>query len=200
MTPAASPRTPRPIPPFTLTPTDEEMLEACARYQYMTVEHWVRSFEDEGKRRYLQRRSQALSDNDYLIRLYLTPLGGRGKGQNIFTHGPAGRAFAQSLGKRVPKRFRPIDVKTLNPRHLAHSEDLTDVLLSFDLLARRDDRITVTEMLHERFLFEQRFKVPVSFTHPVTGEITQEQMEVTPDASVKVTGQVGNTRRIFNLL
>src|SRR5215216_2615062 len=37
MTPAASPRTPRPIPPFTLTPTDEEMLEACARYQYITA-------------------------------------------------------------------------------------------------------------------------------------------------------------------
>ena len=145
MTPAAAPHKTRPIPPFTLTPADEEMLFSCARYQYMTVEHWVRHFEDEGKRRYLQRRSQALSDNDYLIRLYITPLGGRGKGQNIFTHGSAGRKFAQSVGKRVPKRFRPIDVKTLNPRHLAHSADLTDVLLSFDLLARRDDRITIAE-------------------------------------------------------
>jgi hypothetical protein len=176
------------------------MLFSCARYQYMTVEHWVRYFEDDGKRRYLQRRSQALSDNDYLIRLYITPLGGRGKGCFVFTLGSAGRKFAQSLGKRVPKRFRPIDVKTLNPRHLAHSEDLTDVLLSFDLLARRDDRITVTEMLHERFLFEQRFKVLVGFAHPVTGEIRQEQVEVTPDAFVKVAGQVGNTRRTFPLL
>src|SRR5215213_5269522 len=103
MTPAASLRTPRPIPPFTLTPTDEEMLEACARYQYMTVEHWVRSFEDEGKRRYLQRRSQALSDNDYLIRLYITALGGRGKGRSIFTHGTRGRKFAQSLGTCVQR-------------------------------------------------------------------------------------------------
>src|SRR5215213_8105155 len=143
MTPATAPRTTRPKTPFKLTPTDEEMLLACARYQYMTVEHWVRYFADDGKRRYLQRRSQALSDNDYLIRLYITPLGGRGKGQNIFTPGSAGREFAQSLGKRVPKRFRPIDVKTLTPRHLAHSEDLTDVLLSFDLLTRRDDRITI---------------------------------------------------------
>jgi hypothetical protein len=166
----------------------------------MTVEHWVRWFEGEGKRRYLQRRSLALSKNDYLIRLYITPLGGRGKGRSIFTHGTAGRNFAQSLGKRVPKRFRPIDVKTLNPRHLAHSEDLTDVLLSFDLLAKHDDRITVTEMLHERFLFEQRFKVPVPFTHPVTGEIRQEQMEVIPDAFVKVAGQVRSKRRIFPLL
>ena len=200
MPPAASYRTPRPITPFTLTPTDEEMLLACARYQYMTVEHWVRYFDDDGKRRYLQRRSQALSDNDYLIRLYITPLGGRGKGRSIFTHGPAGRKFAQSLGKRVPKRFRPIDVKTFNPRHLAHSEDLTDVLLSFDLLTRRDDRITIAELLHERFLFEQRFKIPVSFTHSVTGEIRQEQAEVTPDAFVKVAGQVGGERRIFPLL
>src|SRR4051794_12057868 len=101
MTPAASPRKTRSITPFRLTPTDEEMLLACARYQYMTVEHWVRYFEDDGKRRYLQRRSQALSEYDYLIRLYITPLGGRGKGCSVFTHGTAGRKFAQSLGKRV---------------------------------------------------------------------------------------------------
>src|SRR5215210_4529653 len=172
MTPAASPRSTRPQTAFKLTPTDEEMLLACARYQYMTVEHWVRYFEDDCKRRYLQRRSQALSENDYLIRLYITPLGGRGKGRSIFTHGSAGRDYAKSLGKRIPKRFRPIDVKTLTPRHLAHSEDLTDVLLNFDLLARHDERITVTEMLHERFLFEQRCKVPVSFTNLVTKWLT----------------------------
>jgi hypothetical protein len=200
MTPTATPRTTRPITPFKLTPTDEEMLETCARYQYMTVDHWVRYFEDEGKRRYVQRRSQALAKNNYLISLYITPLAGKGKGPNIFTHGTAGRDFAKSLGKRVPRRFRPIDVKTLNPRHLAHSEDITDVLLSFDLLARRDDRIQVVEMLHERFLVEQRFKVPVLFTHPVTGEITQEQMEVTPDAFLKVTARVGSKRRIFPVL
>ena len=199
MRPAAFPRS-RPTPTFKLTPTDEQMLEVCARYQYLTVEHWVRFFEDDGKRRYLQRRSQQLAENNYLIRLYITPLGGRGKGRSIFTQGAAGRDYAKSLGKRIPKRFRPIDVKTLTPRHLAHSEDLTDVLLSFDLLARHDERITIPEMLHERFLFEQRFKVLLDFTHPVTGEIRQEQMEVTPDAFVKVAAQVGNTRRIFPLL
>jgi hypothetical protein len=200
MTPAASPRKTRPLTLFRLTPTDEEMLEICARYQYMTVEHWCRWYEDPNKERYVQRRTRELSENDYLIRLYIPPLGGRGKGRPIFTHGSAGRDYAKSVGKRVPRRFRPIDVKTLSPRHLAHSEDLTDVLLSFDLLAKHDDRITVTEMLQERFLFEQRFKVPVSFTHPVTGEITQEQMEVTSDAFVKVAGQVGTKRRIFPLL
>jgi hypothetical protein len=82
MTPAASSPKTRPITPFRLTPTDEEMLFSCDRYQYMT------------------------------------------------------REFAKSLGKRVPKRFRLIDVKSLNPRLLALSEDLTDVLLRFDLLAK----------------------------------------------------------------
>lgn len=176
------------------------MLEACARYQYLTVDHWVRFFEDAGKRRYLQRRSQALVDHGYLIRLYLTPLGGRGKGRFIFTHGSKGRGYAAALGIRVPKRFRPIDVKTLAPRHLAHSEDLTDVLLSCDLLARRDARITLVEMLHERFLFEQRCQVPVLMVDPVTGTIRQEPKEVTSDAFVKVTAQVGNTRRSFPIL
>ena len=67
MTLAAAPHKSRPITPFKLTPTDEEMILARARYQYMTVEHWVRYFEHEDKRRYRQRRSQTLSDNNYLI-------------------------------------------------------------------------------------------------------------------------------------
>jgi hypothetical protein len=37
---------------------------------------------------------------------------------------------------RVPRRFRRGDLATLSPQHLAHSEAITDVLLSFDLLSR----------------------------------------------------------------
>ena len=199
MTSAASPRS-RPTQAFKLTPTDEEMLEACARYQYMTVEHWVRYFEDDGKRRYLQRRSKALADHGYFIPLYIAPLGGRGRVRFIFTLGATGRDYATSLGLRVPKRFRPIDLKTLTPRHLAHSEDLTDVLISCDLVTRRETRITLVEMLHERFLFEQRCQVPVLITDSVTGAIRQEPKEVTSDAFVKVNGQVGNARRSFPIL
>ena len=200
MTPAATSRRKEPVPPFTLTPTDEEMLLACARYQYMTVNHWCRYFEDSKKAIYLQRRSKQLVEHDYLIRLYITPLGGRGKGRNIFTHGTAGRAVVKSLGKRVPNRFRPSDMKKISYSHLAHSEAITDVLLSVDLLAKHHDGITVTEMLHERFLTEQRFKVPVRFTHPVTGEIREEPAEVIPDAFVKVAAMVGTGRRIFPIM
>jgi hypothetical protein len=176
------------------------MLETCARYQYMTVEHWVRLFEDAGKRRYLQRRSQALSDHDFLIRLYLTPLGGRGKGRSIFTHGAAGRDYVTSLGIRAPKRFRPIDVRTLNPRHLAHSEEITDVLLGFDLLARHDERIEIMDLLHERFLFEQRVKVPVRGRDTLTGQVTERHVDVTPDAFVKVCARTASGLRRFPIL
>jgi hypothetical protein len=51
-------------------------------------------------------------------------------------------------------------------------------------------------MLHERFLFEQRFKVPVRFTHPATGVIREEQAEVIPDACVKVRAQIGYRIRL----
>jgi hypothetical protein len=115
-------------------------------------------------------------------------LGGKGTVQNIFTHGSAEREYARSR-KRVLKRFRPIDVKTFSARHLAHSEDLTDVLLCFDHLVKPDDRITGTEMLHERF------KVPVQFAHRVAGEISQQLMKVTPDALVTVAARVGSVCR-----
>src|SRR5687768_15656884 len=110
MPPATAPRTKRATTPFKLTPTDEELLETCARYQYVTVAQWCRFFEDPNKARYLQRRCLKLAEQNYLIRLYLTPSSGRGKGPNIFTLGPAGRAYVQSLGKRVVQRFRPIDI------------------------------------------------------------------------------------------
>lgn len=199
MTPAALSRS-HTTTAFKLTPTDEELLETCARYQYVTIEHWVRYFADDGKRRYLQRRSQALVEHGYLLRLSIAPPGGRGKGRFIFTHGAKGRDYIASLGIRVPRRFRPIDFRTLTPRHLAHSEDLTDVLLSCDLLVRHDARITLVELLHERYLFEQRCKVPVSIADPVTGTIRQEPKEVTSDAFAKVMAQVGHTRRNFPIL
>ena len=116
------------------------MLEACARYQYMTVEQWVPCSRIEGKRRYLQRRSQELADHDYLIRLYITPLGWQG--QRAVTSSrmgpPAGTMPSPSANAC---RTLPADRcdKKLTPAHLAHSEDITDVLLSFDLLARHDD-------------------------------------------------------------
>lgn len=175
---------------------------ACARYQYVTAEQWCRYFEDAGKLRYVQRRSRVLASQDSLIRLYISRPGGAGKAPSIFTLGLAGRRHVQSLGMRVPQRFRRSDLFSLSPRHLAHSEDVTDVLLSFDLLARRDHRIEVPELLHERFLFEQRFKVPVRMVHPATGEVRQEPMEVTPDAFVKVSAWVEAEQRyrVFPIL
>jgi hypothetical protein len=185
-----------------LTPTDEELLLTCARYHYVTVDQWLRSFADEGKRRYVQRRSRELVAQDYLIRLYISRPGGQGKAPSIFTLGLAGRRHVESLGIRVPQRFRRSDLFSLSPKHLAHSEDVTDVLLNFDLLVRHDGRIEIAEMLHERFLFEQRFKVPVRMVHLVTGEVRQEPMEVTPDAFVKVSAWVEGEqkRRVFPIL
>lgn len=197
---AAPSRTGRLQTPRLLTPTDEELLRSCARYQYVTVDQWCRYFDDTGRRRYLQRRSRELAAQDALMRLYIVRPGGSGKAPSLFTHGLAGRRYAESLGLRVPKRFRRSDLTTLSPQHLAHSAAITDVLLSFDLLARHDDRITIGEMLHERFLQEQRFKVPVRAVHALTGEIVTTSPEVIPDAFVRVVAQVGRRFRRFPLL
>lgn len=183
-----------------LTPTDEEMLLVCARYHYLTHEQWCRYFEDAGKLRYVQRRSRELAAQEYLLRLYIARAPGTGKAPSVFALGPQGRLFTKSHGIAVPRRFRPIDLKTLSPRHLAHSKDLTDVLMSFDLLARQDERITVADLRHERFLHEQRFKVTVPFVESATGAIEQRVVEVVPDAFVRVVAQVGDAWRSFPLV
>jgi hypothetical protein len=183
-----------------LTPTDEALLRACARYQYATVAQWCRFFADDGKRRYLQRRGRALAAQDFLLRLALVRPGGTGNAATLFTPGLAGRRHAAALGMRVPRRFRRSDLATLSPQHLAHSEAITDVLLSFDLLARHDTRIDIADMLHERFLHEQRFKVPLRTMRPLTGEVVTTAPEVIPDAFVRVIARLGAKTRRFPLL
>lgn len=190
-----------PRPPR-LTPTDEDLLRSCARYQYVTVEQWCRLFEDGKKLRYLQRRSRELAraGNDFLIRLYPTRPAGAGKAPSLFTHGLAGRAFAAALGLRVPARFRRNDLLGLSPQHLNHSEAITDVLIAFDLLARRDPRIEIADLVHERFLHEQRFKVRVPSAHAASGGTPGRVVEVVPDAFVRVLARVGGRSRRFPLI
>src|SRR4051812_13510147 len=117
----------RPITSAMLTPTDEALLLACASYQYMTVEQWCRLFEDPGRLRYVQRRSRELAADGYLLRLHIAQPGGKGKAPYLFTLGTKGRQHVASLGVAIPQRFRPTDVTTLSPRHVAHSAAITDV-------------------------------------------------------------------------
>jgi hypothetical protein len=182
-----------------LTPTDEAMLLACARYQYVTAEQWCRYFEDPGKRRYVQRRGRALAAQDYLLRQHLARTPGAGKAPYVFTLGPKGRAHVASLGIPIPQRFRPGDITNLSPRHLEHSAAITDVLLSFDLLAKRDGRITVADLLHERFLHERRFKVAVPILQPLTGEPGTRVVQIVPDAFVRVVARAADGYRSFPL-
>lgn len=183
-----------------LSPTDEELLLFCARYQYITHAQWCAAFEDEGRLRYVQRRSRELVADSYFMRLHIAQLGSKGKAPYLFTLGAKGRQHVASLGIAIPQRFRPTDATTLSPRHVAHSAAITDVLLSFDLLARHDDRIAIEDLRHERFLHEQRFKVTVPMVQPLTGDMTKRQVEVIPDAFVRVVAQVGTQGRVFPLV
>jgi hypothetical protein len=100
----------------------------------------------------------------------------------------------------VPKRFRPQDLKSLSPQHLAHSEDITDVLLSVDLLARHDERISIREMLHERFLKEQDFRIPVRVADLRTGQLPEKAADVIPDGFVRVSAQAASGLRGFPIV
>lgn len=181
----------KPTSPFRLSPTDEAMLEAVARYQYATVEQWCRWFGEDGKERYLQRRAREMAREElgYLLRLFLSQPRGHGRAPSLFTLGLQGRRHAAALGWPLPQRFRPGELKTLSPAHLHHTALITDVLLSFDLLARRTPLVTIREMVHERFLQEQRFKVRVRLTNRLTGEVEDKPVEYVPDAFVEAIVQ-----------
>jgi protein involved in plasmid replication-relaxation len=199
MTAAPSTRR-RPLAPFALSETDEELLETLSRYQFLAVNQWARHFEDAGRIRYLQRRTHQLREREYLLQLSLTRGRGEGKGEYLFTHDARGRHFCEEKGLPVPQRFRPVEIRELSVSQRWHTKAISDVLLAFDLLAKHNDRIRIEELLHERYLHERRFKVDVPELNKRTGQTELLPAFVVPDAYVQVVARIGNKGRRIPLV
>src|SRR3712207_4360046 len=127
-------------PVHLITEVDEAILQALARFHYLTAAQASRllypNLSDDN--RYMQRRLKRLVDNDYVLRLRALPVPQYGQAPHVFTLAHSGRQYIQELGIGVSEYFRPSDEKraSLNHPFMTHRLAAIDVMVAAAGLCR----------------------------------------------------------------
>src|SRR3712207_1952942 len=165
-------------PVHLITEVDEAILQALARFHYLTAAQASRllypNLSDDN--RYMQRRLKKLVDNDYVLRLRALPMPQYGQAPHVFTLARRGRQYMQEWGGSVPAYFRPSEERriTLNHPFMTHRLATIDVMIAAEGLCR-DDSILCPRMLSERELKHEAVKVDVP---PSPHSPTQETRQI----------------------
>lgn len=141
-----------PTPPFSLGPTDIPILDAFARYFYLTAAQVTRLRYAPTSHTYSQARLKTLADNGYLQRLFLPRPSRTGSAPLVYTLARKGLNTLRDAGREIERRYRPAEARELSYMHLAHTLALNDALIALELLARREAAFEIAELRHERIL------------------------------------------------
>src|SRR5215216_4601288 len=152
-----------------LAAAEEPILEALARYFYLTAEQLRRLLYGQGSLRYAQDRLKSLMEAGYLLGVERPP-SRHGKAARIYTLHTPGRNLVLLMGYVVPPRYRPSEETTKSYRHWDHVVAAVDCLIAFDLLSQSAPSIQLVRMLNERQLKLPRWTttVRVPHRHPAT--------------------------------
>src|SRR5215218_8422964 len=134
-----------------LAAAEEPILEACARYFYLTAEQLRRLLYGDGSLRYAQDRLKSLMDAGYLLGVERPP-SRYGKAARIYTLHTPGRNVVLQMGYVCPPRYRPSEEVTKSYRHWDHVVAAVDCLIGFELLGRAVPEVHLVRMLNEREL------------------------------------------------
>src|SRR5215211_4565842 len=118
-----------------LAAADEPILEALARYFYLTAEQLRRLLYGAGSLRYAQDRLKSLMDAGYVLGVERPP-SRHGKAARIYTLHTPGRNVVLEMGYVVPPRYRPSEETTKSYRHWDHVVVAVDCLIAFELFSR----------------------------------------------------------------
>jgi hypothetical protein len=130
--------------PF-VSKSDEALLAAVNRYHLATAEQLCCAVFGSKSHGYVRGKVSHLATAGYLLRSDdLRPFG-----PLVYSLGPQGRDYLQSLGHDVPERLRKAVVKRYGYQHLKHALGVTDILIAADRLAKQDTRIRVHAVLNE---------------------------------------------------
>jgi hypothetical protein len=152
---------------------DDAILRAINRYHLVTAEQICRLLYKPSVISYVRSRLSHLANADYLLRSDMLRPSRTGTGPIVYSLGPKGRKYLQSLDVAVPERLRKGVAREYGYLHLKHALGVTDILLAADLVARAEPRFRVATLLHEQALKRKGVKV----------EVAQGQREtVQPDA------------------
>src|SRR5215211_7884593 len=169
-----------------LAAADEPILEALARYFYLTAEQLRRLLYGDGSLRYAQDRLKSLMEAGYVLGVGRPP-SRHGKAARIYTlHTPGRNAVLQMGYVGVPPRYRPSEEVTKSYRHWDHVVAAVDCLIGFELLGRAVPEVHLVRMLNERALKTERWTTTVRFPlrNPATGATRTAAERVRPDGFV----------------
>src|SRR5215211_9044072 len=165
-----------------LAAAEEPILEAFARYFYLTAEQLRRLLYSQGSLRYAQDRLKSLMEAGYLLGVERPP-SRHGKASRIYTLHTPGRNLVLQMGYVVPPRYRPSEETTKSYRHWDHVVAAVDCLIAFELVTRACPAVALVRLLNERQLktraWTTRVEVPVR--HPRTGDVGLVSDTVQPD-------------------
>jgi hypothetical protein len=138
--------------PFDLGPSDEPILTMLGLYFYLTAAQITRLLYAPASHTYAQARLKRLVDAGYLQRLFLPRPSRTGSAPLVYTLARKGLNALREWGSAVDRRYRPAEARELSYLHLAHTLALNDALIALELLCRKNPRIQIADLRHERVL------------------------------------------------
>jgi len=138
--------------PFIVGPADAPILAALGRYFYLTATQLTRLLYAPTSHTYAQARLKRLTDANYLQRIFLPRPTRTGSAPFVYTLARKGINALIEWGRPVDRRYRRAEVRETSYLYLAHTLALNDVLIALELLCRRDPRVRVIALRHEREL------------------------------------------------
>lgn len=140
------------VTPFLPGPADHPILVALGRYYYLTARQLTRLLYAPSSQTYAQARLKRLVDHAVLQRIFLPRPTRTGSAPLAYTLARKGLHALVEWGGAGERRYRPAEVRETSYLYLAHTLALNDVLIALELLCRRDPRVELAALRHEREL------------------------------------------------
>lgn len=135
------------------------MLVALGRYYYLTAGQLTRLLYAPSSQTYAQARLKRLADHGVLQRIFLPRPTRTGSAPLVYTLARKGLHALAEWGSAHERRYRPAEVREASYLYLAHTLALNDILIALELLCRRDPRVELAALCHERDLKCQPVRV-----------------------------------------
>lgn len=136
--------------PFIAGPADAPLVGALGRFFYLTAAQLTRLLYAPTSHSYTQARLKRLADAGYLQRIFLPRPTRTGSAPLVYTLARRGLGLLAEWGSPLDRRYRPAEVRETSYLYLAHTLALNDVLIALELLCRRDRRVGIAALQHER--------------------------------------------------
>ena len=174
---AAHPRSLSPINRVGLSASRETILHLLAFYRYLTVQQLLTLRYQPTSKTFVQETMKQLTDEGYVLRLWLPRRTRAGSVPAVYTLAPRGRRYLKARGTPFRLRFHTTEEQELSDLFLQHTLAVNDALISFVLLTRAYPGITIQRMLHDHELK----RTPIVVSLPSSRNGREERIAVVPD-------------------